>query len=131
VAVRVSGAAAGPPPPPGLATVRAYLNDLQGAPPHSMDGYSREKFPHWIDQGNSCDTRETVLKRDDLEDPQLIAVSGSSNEDKSDQDPSQWKPSNRSDWCAYAEDWIDVKHVWGLTVTSSEKSALSSMLGSC
>lgn len=112
-----------------------------------MDGYSREKFPHWIDQGDSCNTREVVLKRDgtgvqvgsdcyptagrwysvydatwvsdpgdvqidhvvpladawrsgadqwttsrrqdyanDLRDPQLIAVSGSSNEDKSDQD---------------------------------------------
>lgn len=179
-----------------------------------MDGYSREKFPHWIDQGDSCNTREVVLKRDgtgvqvgsdccptagrwysvydatwvsdpgdvqidhvvpladawrsgadqwttsrrqdyanDLRDPQLIAVSGSSNEDKSDQDdrcggkspraaagqspstaalpPRRWKPSSRSDWCAYAEDWTDVKHVWGLTVTSDEKSALSSMLGSC
>ena len=29
-----------------------------------MDGYSREKFPHWASQGNSCDTREVVLKRD-------------------------------------------------------------------
>lgn len=192
VAAGGSRAAAAPPPPPGLDTIRGYLGDLQVAAPHSMDGYSREKFPHWIDQGDSCNTREVVLKRDgtgvqvgsdcyptagrwysvydatwvsdpgdvqidhivpladawrsgadqwttsrrqdyanDLRDPQLIAVSGSSNEDKSDQDPSQWKPSNRSDWCAYAEDWIDVKHVWGLTVTSDEKSALSSMLGSC
>lgn len=29
-----------------------------------MDGYSRDKFPHWITQSGSCDTRETVLERD-------------------------------------------------------------------
>ena len=29
-----------------------------------MDGYDRDKFPHWIDQGDGCDTREAVLKRD-------------------------------------------------------------------
>jgi hypothetical protein len=29
-----------------------------------MTGYSRDLFPHWIDQGNSCNTREVVLKRD-------------------------------------------------------------------
>ncbi|WP_431676088.1 hypothetical protein [Kitasatospora sp. KL5] len=29
-----------------------------------MAGYSREKFPHWASQGNSCDTREKVLARD-------------------------------------------------------------------
>jgi hypothetical protein len=30
----------------------------------SMTGYSRDKFKHWISQGNGCDTREVVLKRD-------------------------------------------------------------------
>ncbi|GAA4885528.1 hypothetical protein GCM10023235_78240 [Kitasatospora terrestris] len=30
----------------------------------SMSGYSREKFPHWATQGNSCDTREKVFARD-------------------------------------------------------------------
>ena len=30
----------------------------------SSDGYDRDKFPHWIDQGDNCNTREAVLKRD-------------------------------------------------------------------
>jgi hypothetical protein len=29
-----------------------------------MAGYSRDRFPHWIDQGGGCDTRDVVLKRD-------------------------------------------------------------------
>lgn len=67
----------------------------------------------------------------DLTRPQLIAVSASSNRAKGDQDPSQWKPANRSYWCQYAEDWVTVKHHWRLTVTSAEKAALSEMLGGC
>lgn len=63
--------------------------------------------------------------------PQLFAVSASSNRSKGDQDPSQWKPANRSYWCQYAEDWVAVKHYWRLTVTSAEKSALTDMLGGC
>jgi hypothetical protein len=42
----------------------AELETLQVATWHSMSGYSREKFPHWRSQGDGCDTRETVLKRD-------------------------------------------------------------------
>ncbi|MFD6567182.1 HNH endonuclease family protein [Micromonospora profundi] len=63
--------------------------------------------------------------------PQLFAVSASSNRSKGDQDPSQWKPANRSYWCQYAEDWVAVKHYWRLTVTSAEKSALADMLEGC
>ena len=29
-----------------------------------MAGYTREKFPHWVGQGDGCDTRDVVLKRD-------------------------------------------------------------------
>lgn len=32
---------------------------------------------------------------------------------------------------ADATDWINVKHRWSLTVDSTEKSALSSMLNAC
>jgi hypothetical protein len=37
---------------------------LKVAPEGSMDGYDRDKFPHWSDQGGGCNTREAVLKRD-------------------------------------------------------------------
>jgi hypothetical protein len=67
----------------------------------------------------------------DLTRPQLFAVSATSNRAKGDQDPSQWKPPNRAFWCTYAEDWINVKIYWRLTVTTAEKAALTDMLETC
>lgn len=185
-------AAAYPPTPPDAATTAAHLNTLTVAAPLSMDGYDRDKFPHWIQQGDNCDTREVVLKRDgdgvttgtdcyptggswysvydettttdpskvqidhmvpladawrsgaknwttaqrqafanDLTNPQLVAVSASSNESKSDQDPSTWKPPAQSEWCFYVRDWVQVKYSYSLTITTAEKAALNDMLGSC
>ncbi|HEX8632154.1 MAG TPA: HNH endonuclease family protein [Catenuloplanes sp.] len=67
----------------------------------------------------------------DLERPQLIAVSASSNRAKGDQDPAQWKPPRREVWCRYAQDWVAVKHHWQLSVTTAEKAALTEMLETC
>ncbi|GAA4843181.1 HNH endonuclease family protein [Saccharopolyspora rosea] len=67
----------------------------------------------------------------DMDVPQLVAVDSSSNRSKGDQDPSQWKPAARDQWCEYATDWVTVKHAYGLTVTAPEKSALQEMLGTC
>jgi len=67
----------------------------------------------------------------DLDRPQLFAVSASSNRSKGDQDPSQWKPANREYWCQYAGDWVAVKHHWKLSVTAAEKTALTGMLEDC
>ena len=41
----------------------AALNALTVAAGGSMSGYSRDRFPHWISQGNGCDTRDVVLKQ--------------------------------------------------------------------
>jgi len=77
----------------------------------------------------------TTVKRgdfaNDLADPQLVAVSASSNRAKGDQDPSTWKPKLTSSWCTYATDWIAVKTHWKLTVTTAEKAALKTMLETC
>jgi hypothetical protein len=77
----------------------------------------------------------TTAKRgdfaNDLVDPQLVAVSASSNRAKGDQDPSTWKPKETSAWCVYATDWIAVKTHWKLNVTAAEKTALDDMLGKC
>lgn len=66
IAGRGAGAASPetPPPPVGAADAQHQLGELKVAPRTSMDGYSREKFPHWDSQGSGCDTREVVLKRD-------------------------------------------------------------------
>nr|WP_265863644.1 HNH endonuclease family protein [Streptomyces sp. SKN60] len=65
---------------PGAAEARARLAALKVAPQGSMTGYSRDKFPHWAEQGENCNTRETVLERDGTgvrRDSQCRAVSGS------------------------------------------------------
>ena len=46
-------------------------------------------------------------------------------------DPSAWKPSNQSTWCAYAVDWVAVKHRWSLSVTEAERVELGLMLDTC
>jgi hypothetical protein len=57
-------ASAYPPEPPPLEESQQQLSELTVAPPGPMDGYSRDRFPHWSDQGDNCSTREVVLKRD-------------------------------------------------------------------
>ncbi|MEU5302716.1 HNH endonuclease family protein [Streptomyces noursei] len=72
-------AEAAPPEPPGAATARTYLAQIKERPEGPQDGYSRAKFPHWIDQGHNCNTREVVLKRDGRnvqQDGDCAAVSG-------------------------------------------------------
>ncbi|WP_433617385.1 HNH endonuclease family protein [Dactylosporangium sp. CA-139114] len=65
IAVGLAGpAGATPPAIPSKATAQTQLNALTVATEGSMSGYSRDKFPHWITISGSCDTRETVLKRD-------------------------------------------------------------------
>ncbi|MEU5052097.1 HNH endonuclease family protein [Streptomyces sp. NPDC021096] len=67
------------PEPPSTDVARVELADLTVEPPHSMTGYSRAKFPHWVKQQGACDTRETTLARDGRDvrlDDQCRAVSG-------------------------------------------------------
>jgi len=188
----VPSAAATPPNIPSKATAQSELNALTVQAEGSLTGYSRDRFPHWITISGTCDTRETVLKRDgtgvtvnsactatagswyspydgatwtatsdvdidhvvplaeawksgaaswtdskrqsyanDLTDPQLIAVTDNVNESKGDRDPSVWLPPLTSYRCTYAEMWIKVKSVWGLTLQSTEKTALQTMLNGC
>ena len=47
------------------------------------------------------------------------------------QSPVDWKPASRASWCAYAVDWIEVKHRWNLGVTDAERAELQAMLDSC
>ncbi|WP_306317348.1 MULTISPECIES: HNH endonuclease family protein [unclassified Streptomyces] len=64
---------------PSADRARDELAELKVAPHGSMSGYSREKFPHWEEQGEGCTTREAVLKRDGKDvkqDDECRAVSG-------------------------------------------------------
>ncbi|MCM3705992.1 MULTISPECIES: HNH endonuclease family protein [Cytobacillus] len=85
----------------------------------------------WRSGASSWTTSKRQSFANDLSGPQLIAVSASSNRSKGDQDPSTWQPPRSGARCAYAKMWIDTKYRWGLTLQSSEKTALQSMLNSC
>jgi hypothetical protein len=53
-----------PPGTPSKSAAQSQLNSLTVKSESSMTGYTRDKFPHWIGQGNGCDTRQKVLQRD-------------------------------------------------------------------
>ncbi|WP_372448934.1 HNH endonuclease family protein [Qaidamihabitans albus] len=185
-------ATAEPPGIPDEATARNQLAALTVAADGSMAGYDRDRFPHWSSQGDNCNTREAVLKRDgtrvetggdcyptsgswrspydgatwtqpsdvdidhvvplaeawrtgaadwtttereafanDLDGPQLIAVTDNVNQEKGDDGPEAWKPSETGYWCTYASMWIAVKHEYRLTTSGAEKAALTAMLDRC
>src|ERR1044072_5899798 len=64
IALTSSSAEALPPLIPSPSVAAEQLAALTVAPDGSMDGYSRDEFPHWHTVEGSCDTREEVLKRD-------------------------------------------------------------------
>jgi hypothetical protein len=61
----------------------------------------------------------------------LVAVTSSVNESKSDGDPGTWRPANRKAWCDYATRYIQVKLKYKLTADPAERAALAQMLGTC
>ena len=67
----------------------------------------------------------------DLDSPQLWAVTDNVNQSKSDQTPDQWKPPLESNWCEYASAYTHVKYLYDLTVNSAEQGALEDMLATC
>ncbi|KAF9473215.1 hypothetical protein BDN70DRAFT_966486 [Pholiota conissans] len=52
------------PTPVSAATARTYLSSLTVAAESNSPAYDRDLFNHWITISGSCNTRETVLKRD-------------------------------------------------------------------
>lgn len=64
----------------------------------------------------------------DVDSPQLWAVTVSSNSSKGDKDPSQWMPTNRAVHCDYVKAWVNVKYRYDLTVTRTEKSSIRSTI---
>jgi hypothetical protein len=64
LAVFPAAAGALPPRPPSAAKTREAIRHLRIAAPLSMQAYSRDRFAHWISQGDGCDTRKRVLIRD-------------------------------------------------------------------
>ncbi|KAG9237337.1 hypothetical protein BJ875DRAFT_160189 [Amylocarpus encephaloides] len=192
IAATLPLAARTPPNIPSTAAAKTALAGLTVAAQGPQTGYSRDLFPTWITISGTCNTRETVLKRDgtnvvvssactatsgswyspydgatwtaasdvdidhmvplsnawksgaaawttaqrrtfanDLANPQLLAVTDNVNQAKGDSGPESWKPPLTSYYCTYAKMWTKVKSVYSLTITSAEKTALTSMLNTC
>lgn len=67
----------------------------------------------------------------DVDNPQLWAVTANVNSDKGHSTPDEWRPPLSDVHCEYAAAWITVKAAYGLTVSSAEHSALDEMLDTC
>ncbi|KAL5351812.1 hypothetical protein V496_05534 [Pseudogymnoascus sp. VKM F-4515 (FW-2607)] len=85
----------------------------------------------WKSGAASWTTAQRQGFANDLTNPQLLAVTDNVNQSKSDQGPEDWKPSLTSYHCTYAKMWVKVKSVYDLTITTAEKSALTTMLNTC
>lgn len=85
----------------------------------------------WVSGAVDWTTDQREAFANDLNRPQLLAVTDNVNQSKSDQAPDEWRPSLSSGWCVYAGDWIAVKHHYRLTITAAEKTALVTMLDRC
>lgn len=83
----------------------------------------------WATGADSWDTQTRTRYANDP----LVMVSSKDtlNQSKGDRDPSEWKPPNTDAYCLYATRWVLVKDKYNLWVTSSEKSALDTMLATC
>jgi hypothetical protein len=78
----------------------------------------------------SAGTREAFAN--DLDYPlSLIAVTATTNRQKSDQDPAEWLPAFGRYRCTYVASWIAVKWRWRLAVDRVEAAALRAGLTGC
>ncbi|MFI8928054.1 HNH endonuclease family protein [Streptomyces sp. NPDC053474] len=123
-----SPAQAAPPTPVSAATARTYLGQLTERAEGSSDGYSRDKFPHWITQSGACNTREVVLKRDGenvQQDGSCAAVFGTW---KSAYDGATWTQASDLDIdhvVPLSEAWKSGANAW----TQSQRQAFANDLG--
>jgi uncharacterized protein DUF1524 len=61
----------------------------------------------------------------------LIAVSGTTNQSKSDKDPAEWLPPAPAAECPFLSAWIATKVRWDLAVDPVEHDALATDIGAC
>ncbi|MEY4331432.1 MAG: hypothetical protein RLZZ196_170 [Bacteroidota bacterium] len=85
------------------------------------------------DSGASAwtDAKREFYANDQTDPRHLIAVTGSSNRSKSDQDPADWLPTNKAYVCEYLTNWVSIKVRWNLSVDAKEKTVIANDLKSC
>lgn len=85
----------------------------------------------WFAGASDWDHAWRVTFANDLEHPQLLAVSTSSNSSKQDRAPDRWMPDLPSYHCTYVKSWIHVKRVYHLSITDTEYAALDTYVNRC
>lgn len=86
----------------------------------------------WDSGASAWDAAKKEMYANDQTDPRhLIAVTGSSNRSKSDQDPAEWMPTNKAYACEYLTNWVSIKVRWVLSVDKTEKSFIATALKPC
>ena len=94
-------ASATPPSIPSAATAATRLATLTVAPETNQSSYDRALFNHWITISGTCNTRETVLKRDGVG-----VVAGSNCAPTSG---SWYSPYDGATWTAASD--VDIDHM--------------------
>lgn len=61
----------------------------------------------------------------------LIAVSATSNQSKSDRDPAEWLPPNKDYICEYVDDYVEVKEAYDLSFDKAEADVILKTLEGC
>ena len=86
----------------------------------------------WDSGAQAWDAKKREMYANDQLDPRhLIAVTGPSNRSKSDRDPAEWLPTNKTYTCEYLTNWVSVKVRWSLSVDKKEKDAIVAGLKPC
>ena len=86
---------------------------------------------HVSGAANWTPERKEAYANDLADEHHLIGVWRSANRSKSDKDPAEWMPPNRSYWCSYLNEWIAVKRKWKLSMDEKEAAAIREGLNVC
>jgi len=119
---------------PGLAS-GGWLSAYDG---YSTDDPAELDIDHvvplgeaWVSGAARWDPARREAFANDLDSPELLAVTAATNRAKGDRDPASWQPSSDADWCDYASSWVAVKVAWRLTADRAEVTALRNMARAC
>lgn len=122
-------------------TMSATCTKLEGT---WVDPYSAKKYDassdididHIVPLANAwrsgADGWTTAQRTGYANDPLvLVSADDSLNQAKGDKGPEEWTPPLKESGCLYAVRWTFTKAKYRLSVTSAEKSAVSSLLQTC
>ncbi|KAH7329801.1 secreted protein [Rhizoctonia solani] len=96
------------PTPVSVATAKTYLSELTVAVDSNSPAYSRDLFPTWDTISGTCNTRETVLKRDGTGVVTDTPYDGATWTAASDLDIDHIVPLKEA-WVSGARDWTTAR----------------------